>query len=483
MSLALCTAMPTATFAETEQTAIAETDENETTGNKEGSENGVEPGNEEVSENTETLEEYEMLVDLIVGMVSEADFGDNTEAMKAKIKDKALEVSSTPELLSALLEDYGKEVEALNPETEALINIFCTACATPDSYLETLKAYYKMIAINLADVESVEKIDTSETVEALREYVKTTFPENKGEDPGSQEVPENPDTGDEEALKTAIEAAVAQMKAIDYSNFTEERKTEFERYLMSKEAELLSCEDVDSINKILDDVEAKWNELSDKEEMETERKKALETLEQYWGNLSFEVPELKAYAEEVYYIAQEELNKAEDVDSIHKICNIALREMAGILGGNEETLKRLKEEIHKKIESGRNAILSDSPIKEDIYGIMRKELDNADTVESVITVKTISGKVFSDLKSALDEKSASAATAVIVDLKVVATEKTDNGLFDYLASKVMENKENAVPYIEEAVYSIQTSGDGTYKEHIAKKNQFGCRKIFRNGDC
>ena len=227
MSLALCTAMPTVAFAEMEQTTMTETDteENENPENGEDSasaedhesgedvENGEGSGNEEDFENAESPEEYEMLVDLIVSMVSEEDFGENTEPMKTKIKEKALAVSSTPELLSALLEDYGNEVEALNPETEALINVFCTACATPDFYLETLKVYYKMIAINLADVESVEKIDTLETVEVLREYIKTTFPEDKGEDSESPEVPENPDptetpenpdTGDEEALKTAI---------------------------------------------------------------------------------------------------------------------------------------------------------------------------------------------------------------------------------------------------------------------------------------
>ena len=107
----------------------------------------------------------------------------------------------------------------MNPETEALISVFCTACATPDSYLETLKTYYKMIAINLADVESVEKIDTAETVEALREYVKATFPERERfrglpENPDPTETPENPDTGDEEALKTAIESAVAQINGL-----------------------------------------------------------------------------------------------------------------------------------------------------------------------------------------------------------------------------------------------------------------------------
>lgn len=476
MSLALCTAMPTVAFAETEQTAIAEssveetgTNENEATGNGEDSGNGENSGNEENSENAETPEEYEMLVDLIAGMVSEEGFGDNAEVMKAKITEKALEVSSTPELLRILLEDYGKEVKALNPETEALISIFCTACVTPDFYLETLKTYYKMIAINLADVESVERIDMAETVEALREYVKTTFPEDKDEAPNPTETPENPGTGDEEALKTAIEAAIAQIKAMDYSNFTQGRKAEFEQYLMAKEAELLSCEDIESINKILDDVEAKWNALSEKEKLEKERKKALDTLEQYWGNLSFEIPELKAYAEEVYNKAKEKLNKAEDVDSIHKICNIALRDMAGILGGNEETIKRLKEELQKKLESDRSAIFSDAQVKEDIYNILRKELDDADTVESVITAKTVAGKVFADLKSALDEKSASAAAAVIADLKAVASDEADNGLFDYLASKVTENEESAVSYIEEAVYSIQTSGDGTYKGHIAEK--------------
>ena len=132
-------------------------------------------------------------------------------------------------------------------------------------------------------------------------------------------------------------------------------------------------------------------------------------------------------------------------------------------------MKRLKEEVQKKMDADKSSILSDSQIKEDIYGILKEELDDAHTVESVIAVKTISGKVFSDLKSALDEESASAAAAVISDLKAIATEETDNGLFDYLVSKAAENKEGAVSYIEEAVYSIQTSGDGTYKGHIAEK--------------
>lgn len=487
MSLALCTAMPTIAFAEMEQTTMTETDteENENPENGEDSasaedhesgedvENGEGSGNEEDFENAESPEEYEMLVDLIVSMVSEEDFGENTEPMKTKIKEKALAVSSTPELLSALLEDYGNEVEALNPETEALINVFCTACATPDSYLETLKTYYKMIAINLADVESVEKIDTAETVEALREYVKATFPEDKDpglpENPDPTETPENPDTGDEEALKTAIESAVAQIKSMDYSNLTGERKTEFEQYLMTKEVELLSCKNVESINKILENVKSKRNELDDKEELEKERKKAFDTLEQYWDTLSFEVPELKTYAEELYDTAKKMLEKAEDSDSIHKICNEALKELADISNGNEETVKRLKEEVQKKMDADKSSILSDSQIKEDIYGILKEELDDAHTVESVIAVKTISGKVFSDLKSALDEESASAAAAVISDLKAIATEETDNGLFDYLVSKAAENKEGAVSYIEEAVYSIQTSGDGTYKGHIAEK--------------
>ena len=500
MSLALCTAMPTVAFAEMEQTTMTESDteENENPENGKDSasaedhesgedvENGEGSGNEGDFENAESPEEYEMLVDLIVSMVSEEDFGENTEPMKTKIKEKALAVSSTPELLSALLGDYGNEVEALNPETEALINVFCTACATPDFYLETLKVYYKMIAINLADVESVEKIDTLETVEVLREYIKTTFPEDKGEDSESPEVPENPDptetpenpdTGDEEALKTAIEAAIAQIKAMDYSNLTGGRKTEFEQYLMTKEAELLSCKNVEAVNKILDDVKSKWDELSDKEALEKERKKAFDTLEQYWNTLSFEVPELKTYAEDVYNTAKKMLEKAEDSDSIHKICNEALKDLANISNGNEETVKRLKEEIQKKMDADKSSILADSQIKEDIYGILKKELDNAQTVEAVITVKTISGKVFSDLKSALDEKSASAAAAVIVDLKAVATEETDNGLFDYLASKIMENKENAVSYIEEAVYSIQTPGDGTYKEHIAEKIDSAAEKF------
>ncbi len=474
MSLALCTAMPTVAFAETEQTAIAETsveetgtDENETTGN------GEDSGNEGDSENTESPEEYEMLVDLIVNMVSEEDFRENTEPMKTKIKEKALAFSSTPELLSGLLEDYRNELEGLNPETEALINVFCTACTTPDSYLETLKEYYKMIAINLADVESVEKIDTAETVEVLREYVKTTFPEDKdpglSENPDPTEVPENPDIGDEEALKTAIESAVAQIKSMDYSNFTGERKTEFEQYLMTKEVELLSCKNVESINNILEDIKSKWNELNDKEELEKERKKAFDTLEQYWDTLSFEVPELKTYAEELYDTAKKMLEKAENSDSIHKICNEALKELADISNGNEETVKRLKEEVQKKMDADKSSILSDSQIKEDIYGILKEELDDAHTVESVIAVKTISGKVFSDLKSALDEESASAVAAVISDLKAIATEETDNGLFDYLVSKATENKEGTVSYIEEAVYSIQTSGDGTYKGHIAEK--------------
>ena len=132
-------------------------------------------------------------------------------------------------------------------------------------------------------------------------------------------------------------------------------------------------------------------------------------------------------------------------------------------------MKRLKEEVQKKMDADKSSILSDSQIKEDIYGILKEELDDAHTVESVITIKTISGKVFSDLKRALDEESASAAAAVISDLKALATEETDNGLFDYLVSKATENKEGAVSYIEEAVYSIQTSGDGTYKGHIAEK--------------
>ena len=87
---------------------------------------------------------------------------------------------------------------------------------------------------------------------------------------------------------------------------------------MTKEVELLSCKNVESINKILENVKSKRNELDDKEELEKERKKAFDTLEQYWDTLSFEVPELKTYAEELYDTAKKMLEKAEDSDSFIK---------------------------------------------------------------------------------------------------------------------------------------------------------------------